>query len=172
MAPFLEESGAIPDKQHGFKAERSTKSACKSISNEMQKTLSKPKQSVLALFVDLKAAFDMGSQTLVLKKLAMSGVPYRALNLLKAILQTITIFVEDKVSRREVSDQITGPAQGDNLSPFCSRYSLMISPSKHSSVNVMLYPNDLVMFSGSRFHLQKAIAALVRYVKENRPSEK
>jgi len=103
-------------------------------------------------------------------KLARLGIPLRFLALLKAILQENIIAIEDGISSLEKISQTTGFAQGDNLSPIL--FSVLISdlPARitfrHQFVKVLMYADDLVLYSSSRFHLQQALVTLQKYCKE------
>lgn len=167
LTDYLEGRSAIPDEQHGFRANRSTDSACKILLDEIEKTLARPRQPLYALFVDFRAAFDTGSRTLVLQKMASLGVPTNILGLLTAILQKNMIFIDDGVTVREPIVQTTGFAQGDNLSPLL--FSILINdlPStitaRHPAMRVLCFADDVVIFGRSRFHLQQATATLSGY---------
>lgn len=64
--------------------------------------------------------------------------------------------------------QTTGVAQGDNLSPLLFSVLLADFPalisSKHPLVKVLLYADDIVMYSHSRVHLQSSLRTLAEYV--------
>lgn len=170
LTPFLEFRGVLPDEQHGFRTGRSTISACEELMRTVEATLARPGQALYSIFVDFKAAFDTGSRSLVMAKLAESGVPLKILELLRAILQKNMISIDDGVVIQDSFEQTTGFAQGDNISPLL--FSVLIGdlPSqittRHPLVKVILYADDLVMFSTSRHHLQQAIVTLTKYVGE------
>lgn len=170
LTPFLEFRGVLPEEQHGFRAGRSTISACKKLMETVESTLARPGQALYSIFVDFKAAFDSGSRSIVLVKLAESGVPSRILELLKSILQKNMISIDDGVVIRDSIEQTTGFAQGDNISPLLFAVLIGDLPSRitdrHPLVKVILYADDLVMFSTSRHHLQQAIVTMTNYVSE------
>jgi len=105
-----------------------------------------------------------------MNRLCEVAVPPRLLGLIGAILQESFIRIDDGVCVGEEIGQTTGFAQGDNLSPLL--FSLLLADlperitSGHQFVKVLLYADDLVLFSQSRFHLQQALATLESYVKE------
>jgi len=144
-----------------------TMSACRLLLDEIDRSVYNAGVPLFAVFVDFKAAFDSGSRIQALEKLAKLGVPRRILVLIQAILQKNTIYIDDGVTVRPGIDQTTGFAQGDNLSPLL--FSILISdlPSRittrHPSVNMLLYADDLVIYSRSRFHLQQALVSLSSY---------
>lgn len=74
------------------------------------------------------------------------------------------------VALRDSIVQATGFAQGDDLSPLLSSVLVKDLPrrvtERHPFVDVILYADDLAMFSTSRFHMQQALATLASYVKE------
>lgn len=167
---FLESVEAIPDEQHGFRKSRSTFSAGKLLLNEIDLALNGPNRAPLyTIFIDFKSAFDLGSRKLVLERLAKVGVPERVLQLLKAILQKNLISIDDGVCERDGLEQTTGFAQGDNLSPLL--FSVLIGDlpstvsSRHPAVKMILYADDIAMYSRSRFHLQQALVTLANYIR-------
>ena len=98
------------------------------------------------------------------------GVPRNVLELVKDLLQANIVVLDDGVAEHEPIVQTNGFAQGDNISPLL--FSLLVGdlPSRitkrHPLVKVIMYADDLVMYSGSRFHLQQALATLAAYVVE------
>lgn len=164
LTPYLDANNALPDEQHGFRAYRSTMTACATLLDKIDQTASKKGQLLYAVFVDFRAAFDSGSRRLVLERLAVLGIPTNVLGLLKDILQSNPVTIDDNVVLREGLHQTNGFAQGDNLSPLL--FSLLIADllvrirARHPFVNVTLYADDLVIFSTSRFDVQQALATL------------
>ncbi|XP_003740073.1 uncharacterized protein LOC100909345 [Galendromus occidentalis] len=98
LTPFLEACGAIPTEQHGFRAGRSTLTACKILKDKIEKRLGCPRRPLYTLFVDSRSAFDAGSRSTVIEKLAMSGVPTKILYLISAILQRNLLLIDDRVA--------------------------------------------------------------------------
>lgn len=170
MVPFLEGVKGLPDEQHGFRPGRSTHTACAILLEDVKRALGRPKNPLFAVFVDFKAAFDPGSRKLALEKLSRMGVTRNVLGLIAATLQKNFIVIDDGVSAREGLEQTTGFAQGDNLSPLLFAVLIADLPDKikarHPFVKVLLYADDLVLYSSSRFHLQQALATLGHYVEE------
>ena len=101
---------------------------------------------------------------------AAAGTSRRMLGLLHAILQRNRITIDDGVSLHEGLVQTTGFAQGDNLSPICFAMLIRDLPHriefKHRMVEVLIFADDLFLFSTSRFHLQQAIHSLSEFIRE------
>lgn len=161
---FLELTGVLPEEQHGFRAGRSTGSACKLLLRDIQDSQAKRKCPLYAVFVDFRAAFDTAARDLILRNLAEVGVPQRILKLLTAILQRNRIIVDDGVAEHPSFDQTTGVMQGDNLSPLL--FSVLIKDlarlikGPRDLVKVLMYADDLVVYGTSRFQVQQALARL------------
>jgi len=170
LVPFVEACGILPEEQHGFRPSHSTISACRILLDEINVALSNPEGRLFAVFVDFKSAFDSGSRDLTVYKLAQAGVPPRMLALITAFLGENSILIDDGVTVNSQIIQTTGFAQGDNLSPLL--FSILIADlpqrvkDQHKFVKMLLYADDLVLFSTSRFHLQQALVTLGKYVKE------
>ena len=114
--------------------------ACAVLFERIDKTLVRNGQFLYAVFVDFRAAFDSGSRRIVIDRLAEHGVPRNVLELVKKILQENTVTIEDGVAKHEGVTQTNGFAQGDNLSPMLCE--------------VIMYADDLVVVSNSRFHVR------------------
>ena len=65
-----------------------------------------------AVFVDFSSAFDSGSRTLTLEMLARGGVPWKLLDVLRAMLQENRITIDDGVTSSATLVQTNGFAQG------------------------------------------------------------
>jgi len=78
------------------------------------------------------------------------------------------VYLDDGVCILEPFEQTTGVAQGDNLSPLL--FSVLLSDlpetirARHPHVHMILYADDLVLYSQYRAHLQQALATLETYV--------
>ena len=170
LTHFLEELNVIPEEQHGFRPGRSTSTACSLLLEEVMRVLRRPGQFLFAVFIDFKAAFDTTPRNKILQKLAYAGVPLNILEVLRSILQAGIIIIDDGVSELEPFLQTTGVAQGDNLSPLLFSVAVSDLPSmikvRHPHVDLLLYADDLVMFSRSRFHLQQALVTFGDYIKD------
>lgn len=164
LTEFLENLDVIPMEQHGFRSEHSTTTACRILLSDIDKTLSKPKSFIYAVFVDYKAAFDSAPRDKVLQTLADVGTPVQILKLLSAILQANTITIDDGVSELPPFGQTSGLAQGDSLSPVLFSVLLKDLPSRvrgaRNLTRVILYADDLVVYGRSRFHVQQALHRL------------
>ena len=131
---------------------------------DIKHALEKPGQPLFAVFVDYKAAFDSAPRSTILQILADVGVPDKFLSLLTAILQSNNIRIDDGVAELPPFSQTTGVAQGDNLSPLLFSVLLKDLPTRirgqRDLVKVILYADDLVIYGGSRFQIQQALARL------------
>ena len=89
---------------------------------------------------------------------------------MKEILQSNKIILDDGIAEHPCIEQTTGFAQGDNLSPLLFALLVADLPSRiqnrHPTVKIIMYADDLVLYSTSRFHLQQALATLAAYVSE------
>ena len=171
LETYLDAVQELPEEQHGFRKGKSTMTACAVLLNSIQRHLRHKDLPLYAVFVDFKSAFDTASRRLIIEKLCQVGVPSTVLQLLVAILGEGKVMLDDGVSEHEALPQTTGVAQGDNLSPLL--FSVLISDlprvirDRHKHVDVLLYADDLVLYSRSRFHLQQSLATLQRYVDSN-----
>ena len=168
LSLFLDFVHCIPEEQHGFRANRSTYSACSQLLDHIRNTLRRPRQFLYAVFIDFRAAFDTAPRHAALEKLGRAGVPPTFLELIRSILQEGSIIIDDGNAELEPFVQTTGVAQGDNLSPLLFNVVISDLPhfikGRHPQIDLLLYADDLVIFSHSRFHLQQALATMCVYL--------
>lgn len=168
LTPYIAHKDALPDEQHGFRPHRSTLSACTTLLKDIDSTLSRKGQFLYSVFVDFRAAFDSGSRCIVLNKFAELGVPAPIVGLLQDVLQTNQVVIDDGVTEHPPLVQTNGFTQGDNLSPLMFTLLIADLPPKikkrHPTVDIIMYADDLVIYSRSRFHLQQALATLSSYI--------
>lgn len=170
LSSFLEDIKALPDEQHGFRHKRSTMTACEILLREISETRKKKKQYLYCTFVDFRSAFETGSRSRALERLSSLGVPQNLLILIGDILQRNTLTMDDGVAEIVGLEQTNGYSQGDNLSPLLFILLLADLPSciqmKHSDVRVLLYADDLAIYSRSHRQMQKSLNTLSAYVDE------
>jgi hypothetical protein len=184
LTAYVEHKKALPDEQHGFRAQRSTITACTILLADIEATLARKGQFMFSVFVDFRAAFDSGSRTRVLQKLAEIGVPERILMIVMDILQANQIILDDGVAEHPAIDQTTGFAQGDNLSPLLFALLVQIcqlaykidtqllkslctqTVSRNLTALRLWLCHRPVLYSSSRHHLQQALATLSAFVNE------
>ena len=165
LTTFLEQLKLLPDEQHGFRELRSTHSACSALLTDVHEALKVPGGKLYAVFVDFRAAFDTGSRVIALDKLAQWGVPPKLLRLLAEVLQQDKVVLDDGITELAPFDQTTGYAQGDNLSPLL--FTVLVSDlpkiiqEKHA-VKLLMYADDLVIYSPHRFQVSQALGTLRR----------
>lgn len=170
LVPYLEHKSVLPDEQYGFRRGRSTIDAVRVLTSKVERTLRRKGQFLYAVFVDFKAAFDSGSRTIALERLAETGIPANIMALLSNILQANMIQLDDGICLRSGLTQTNGFTQGDNLSPLLFTCLIADLPARvkdrHRNVELALFADDLVAFSTSRFHLQQSLHTLDDYVRE------
>ena len=147
LATFLETTLALPPEQHGFRSGLSTETACRILLDEIKLSLDSKKLPLFAVFVDLKAAFDVAPRDRVLEKLAQFGVGQTFLKLLSSILQANMIFLDDGVCLHDPFHQTTGYAQAYPVFraypvQFLSDLPALIK-ELHSTVGILCYADDI-----------------------------
>ena len=171
LSDFLETTLALPPEQHGFRRDRSTATACAILLDEIKLSVGRKKLPLFAVFVDLKAAFDVAPRDRALEKLARLGVGEPFIKLLSSILQANRIFLDDGIRHHESFLQTTGYPQGDNLSPLLFLTLVSDLPAEikelHPTVGLLMYADDIVLYSRIRRDLQASIRSLERYCLQN-----
>ena len=171
LSTFLEITLALPDEQHGFRKFKSTATACAVLLEEIKLSLNTKGLPLFAAFVDLRAAFDVAPRDRVLEKLAALGVGGPFIGLLSSILQANRIILDDGIREHTPFLQTTGYPQGDNLSPILFLALLGDLPAEikqlHPTVGIIMYADDVVLYSRIRRDLQASIRSLDRYCHNN-----
>ena len=135
--------------------------------SDIRHALSSRPRHLHAVFVDFSSAFDTGSRTMALSLLAEYGVPTKLLGLIRASLQKNFIDIDDGVAIRSSLEQTNGFAQGENSSPIL--FSILTSKlpeiitTRHPAVKLLMFADDIVMYSKSKYQLQRAILSLSQH---------
>jgi hypothetical protein len=122
-------------------------------------------------FVDFRSAFDRASRALVLRKLSELGVAGNFLGLVVNMLSRNGIILQDSRAEYDEFHQTTGVPQGDNIAPLLFSVLLYDLPvliqGLFPGVRILLYADDLAIYSESRELVQRALKFLEEYCEEN-----
>lgn len=160
----------LPESQYGFRRRLSTIDACAKLHADIK--LSEGKRTPLyAVFIDMKSAFDLAPRQKVLEKLAKHGIGQSLINLLTAMLQANRVFIDDGLKLLEDITQTSGYPQGDNISPLL--YITLTSDlpellkGEFPEVRILMYADDIVIYSRCRRDLRKALDFIGEYCESN-----
>ena len=146
IVSHVEDKNIVYDRQFGFRKRHSTVDAIVNFTGEVLQTFDSPDNKVIALFVDLKKAFDTVSHEILLGKLKKMGIDGIELKWLKSYLENRSQIVCIGNTSSSPAPLKVGMAQGSILSVLlfqlfindvhkCLRYSMSI-----------LYADDTTIF--------------------------
>ena len=165
------ENRSMPPEQFGFRQGRSTLDAFFKLRSYVLERI-ESRTPVYAVFVDFRKAFDMVPRKILLRKLtSLHSIRGRILRVLVSLLQFNLIKVFDDVAYSGEIPQNRGVQQGDSLSPLL--FILFVSDLPRllkdvtTILSVILFADDLVIYSTCKKSIQNALNELSRYCKQN-----
>ena len=171
----LEENNILYSKQFGFRRDHSTNDAINTFVNDILRS-NEAGLDVLAVFIDLKKAFDTCSHTTILNKLRKCGIDDTLLewfrNYFRGRRQLVTVNGEISANH----DVTLGVPQGSLLGVLC--FQLIIN-DLHKSLkwsSAILYADDTTIYvvgSNLKFLVQKInadLASLSQWLQANKLS--
>ena len=160
---WCDEFAILPDSQHGFRLQRSTKTAIQDLTYDIKSCIS---SKTPFFFVDFEKAFDCVSRKKLMLKLSKLGCPSQSLAVLTDIYKDtqIQVGLGDSLTRK--IKQTRGVPQGDQLSPLL--FSIFLADLsnylENSHCTVIFYADDLALGSNDP---QNAINKLSLYCEHN-----
>ena len=157
----------ICDKQHGFRPQHSTSTACLTLKEVVTK-YNKRGSNVYAAFVDLSKAFDKINHYKLMDSLIDKGVPHFYVNILLYFYRNQLISTKHQNEMSSSWKIGNGVRQGGILSPFLFNIyvdGLIDNISRYrtgcffgiKSCNIIAYADDMVLLSPSKSGLQKLL---------------
>jgi hypothetical protein len=163
----------IPEEQFGFRAEKGTLQAVKILCDEIDTALSKAGGKLYAVFVDFKSAFDRVNRRILIDKLKnLNLIPIEMLNILCTLLDANLIQINDGLQLSSSITQSNGVLQGDPISPLLfnlltSDIKIALFDDNNKDVKLLMYADDLVLYSKSLFQLQYTMIKLKTWCDTN-----
>lgn len=145
---FLDKHQVLLESQHGFRANKSTATAVKTLSETVNKALN-DKCYVIGIFIDIKKAFDTINHEILLMKMERYGFRGLFKEFLQSYLTGRTQFVKIGSTASSVECITCGVPQGSVLGPIL--FSLYINdlPLELEHGNAIMYADDTAfLFSG------------------------
>ena len=143
---FLEANNLLCDEQYGFRKNRSTTHSITNLTNSILDAVNK-QETCLAVFIDLKKAFDTVNHSILIRKIDQVGIKGDLLRWVDNYLhkRAQRTFANNILS--STAPVICGVPQGSILGPLF--FILYINDVKQyiKDVNIGLYADDTVLFS-------------------------
>ena len=170
---FLEDNKILTDKQNGFRKGCSTTTAVADLTDDLFTAINDSEMSI-AVFVDLRKAFDTVNHNILCKKLEKYGIR-------NGVLKWCTNYLTNRKQRTlannaksESRNIVYGVPQGSVLGPLF--FILYINDMQHAlnDVNVQLYADDTVIYASGNVlsrvlnRVQTALTHLQTWCRSNK----
>lgn len=113
---FMDQCGILSEQQYGFRSKRSTALAIEEFVEEISKAIDNKKKT-LAVFIDLKKAFDTIDHTILLNKLKHYGIRGKSNDWIKSYLTNRSQYVQTGNTMSTILQILCGVPQGSVLGP-------------------------------------------------------
>jgi hypothetical protein len=159
----------IPSNQYGFMPKKSTMQAITVLQSHISEALSKPRNPLYILFLDVKKAFDTCSRKKILEKLAnTSELSKEELEFYGYLLEENFLEIFDGVVKSSRISQTQGIKQGSTISPLLFNLSLCDINDilkDFPGVQLISYADDMVLIAYNLMELKKALQRIIAFLK-------
>ncbi|KAM7290123.1 hypothetical protein ISCGN_026789 [Ixodes scapularis] len=167
---YLEKTGVFPECMSGFRRGRSAIDGVVDLVSDVEQHRSR-RLSTVAVFLDIKAAFDSVEHSAILTSLIKLRVRGRIYNWILDYLQGRTIYLTTTEGNSDCFSVTAGVPQGGVLSPTLFNVVLAHLPQELSEhVKMSMYADDLCIWSSGPNRavicgrLQRALSRIERYL--------
>jgi hypothetical protein len=165
---FPQVAKAIPPNQYGFMPKKSTLQAITELQNHISDSLSKPRNPLYILFLDVKKAFDTCSRKVILENLIQtSDLSKEELEFFAFLLEENFLEIFDGVVKSSRISQTQGIKQGSTISPLLFNLSLSdINKILKEFPGVILisYADDMVLICYDLNLLKLALQKIITFL--------
>ncbi|XP_047991102.1 uncharacterized protein LOC125230117 [Leguminivora glycinivorella] len=144
LTSFLDSTNALSERQHAYRAGRSTISLTRDVVRRVVDAREK-KQQVAVLCCDLSKAFDVADHSVLTNKLKHYGIDGQALSLFESLLhhRSQVVVGDGGQARSDPLETTMGVAQGSSVSNIL--FSLLLNDLPHAiqAAEILMYADDI-----------------------------
>ena len=172
---FLENNDILSDKQNGFRKGHSTVSAVADITDDLFSAINNSEVS-MAVFVDLRKAFDTVSHDILCKKIERYGLRGSVLKWCRHYLERRSQVTLANGTRSGINYIEYGVPQGSVLGPLFFILYVNDLQQAVNDVNVQLYADDTVLYTADcstnviTNKLQRGLRKFYKWCISNKPT--
>lgn len=180
LGDWAEICNVLPECQSGFRKDRGCIDNVFTLVAAVQINLRLKNRKIFAVFVDFERAFDSVNHGLLWLKLHMAGVSCKLIRVIKNLYDNATMRVRVGGSLSKSFPISSGVLQGEPLSPllfsifladietyFRKRGAAGINVDNTVDLLMLLYADDLVIFSDSEADVTRKLETLRQYAEDN-----
>lgn len=176
LTVWAEKRNILPESQAGFRKNRSCEEQIFCLKTAIQKSLSKKKGKMFALFIDFERAFPSIPHEKLWSKLSSLGFPSKIIRLLKNLYDKSSTVIRSEHGNSPEIQVTLGLLQGEVLSPIL--FSLYIADIEkvltesgipgikllvNRHLHILLFADDMIVMASSQRDLQRKIDILRKY---------
>ena len=166
LKDYIHNNNILTGNQHGFRKEHSTISSVTTLLDNIYSNLNRYEDTFL-IYLDLKKAFDTVSHEILINKLGGLGLDTLTVDWFQSYLEHRQQYVKFNNCTSTVKNVEYGVPQGSILGPILFVLYINDLAALLSNKNVILYADDMVLYSSNHISLQNMLDKTSEWCENN-----